>query len=306
MKKYIVCASLCLVCLGFGSCSEDKLEDESVIVDTNVKQTDFDKWIKANFTDPYNIVFKYRYEHNETDLNYYNVPADYQQAVKLAHIVKYACVDAYDQVAGVDFTRKFFPKLFYATGEFEYRNNGTMILGTAEGGKKIFLAGTNHLNKLSTTVENLNTFYLRTIHHEFTHILNQTKSYTAEFQKVNGNLYIGDAWSSKEGVTGYLQRGFITAYSQMEAREDFAEMLSMYITNTPEQWAKWMAEAAKDPKTGQKAPGAGFIAKKLEMVRVYMRDEFNIDIDVLRDEILRREGDVINGYVNLTNLKIVK
>lgn len=306
MKKYIVCASLCLVCLGFGSCSEDKLEAESVIVDSNVKQTDFDKWIKANFTDPYNIVFKYQYEHNETDLNYYNVPADYQQAVKLAHIVKYACVDAYDQVAGVDFTRTFFPKLFYATGEFEYRNNGTMILGTAEGGKKIFLAGTNHLNKLSTTVENLNTFYLRTIHHEFTHILNQTKSYTAEFQKVNGNLYIGDAWSSKEGVTGYLQRGFITAYSQMEAREDFAEMLSMYITNTPEQWAKWMAEAAKDAKTGQKAPGAGFIAKKLEMVRVYMRDEFNIDIDVLRDEILRREGDVINGYVNLTNLKIVK
>lgn len=198
MKKYIVCASLCLVCLGFGSCSEDKLEDESVIVDTNVKQTDFDKWIKANFTDPYNIVFKYRYEHNETDLNYYNVPADYQQAVKLAHIVKYACVDAYDQVAGVDFTRKFFPKLFYATGEFEYRNNGTMILGTAEGGKKIFLAGTNHLNKLSTTVESLNTFYLRTIHHEFTHILNQTKSYTAEYQKVNGNLYIGDAWSSEK------------------------------------------------------------------------------------------------------------
>lgn len=39
MKKYIVCASLCLVCLGFGSCSEDKLEDESVIVDTSVKQT---------------------------------------------------------------------------------------------------------------------------------------------------------------------------------------------------------------------------------------------------------------------------
>lgn len=48
MKKYIVCASLCLVCLGFGACSEDKLEAESVIVDSNVKQTDFDKWIKAN------------------------------------------------------------------------------------------------------------------------------------------------------------------------------------------------------------------------------------------------------------------
>lgn len=307
MKKYIVCASLCLVCLGFGSCSEDKLEAESVIVDSNVKQTEFDKWIKVNLTDPYNIQFVYRYDHNETDMNYYNVPADYEQAVKLAHIVKYASIEAYDQVAGVDFTRTYFPKLFYATGEFQYRNNGTMILGTAEGGKKIFLAGTNHLNKLSTTVESLNTYYLRTIHHEFTHILNQTKNYTAEYQKVNGSLYIGDAWSSPEGQTGYLQRGFISAYSQMEAREDFAEMLSMYITNTPEQWAKWMAEAgAKDPETKLEAPGAGHIAKKLEMVRVYMRDEFNIDIDVLRDEILRREGDVINGYVNLTDLKIDK
>ena len=137
--------------------------------------------------------------------------------------------------------------------------------------------------------------------------MNQTKNYTAEYQKVNGSLYIGDAWSSPEGQTGYLQRGFISAYSQMEAREDFAEMLSMYITNTPEQWAKWMAEAgAKDPETKVEAPGAGHIAKKLEMVRVYMRDEFNIDIDVLRDEILRREGDVINGYVNLTDLKIDK
>lgn len=306
MKKYILGASLCCMVLGFTSCAEDKLEDRSIIVDSKTEQTDFDKWIKANLTDPYNIQFVYRYDHNETDMNYYNVPADYEQAVKLAHIVKYASIEAYDQVVGVEFTRKFFPKLFYATGEFQYRNNGTMILGTAEGGKKIFLAGTNHLNKLSTNVEDLNTYYLRTIHHEFTHILNQTKSFTADYQKVNGNLYISDAWSSQDGQTGYLDRGFISAYSQMEAREDFAEMLSMYITNTPQQWAAWMADAAVDDKTGAAAPGAGYIAKKLEMVRTYMHDEFDIDIDELRDEILRRENDVISGHVNLTDLKIDK
>lgn len=304
MKQYILYAALFV--MGLSSCSEDKLDEQSVIVDSSTEQTEFDKWIKANLTDPYNIQFLYRYDHNETDMNYYNVPADYDQAVKLAHIVKYASIEAYDQVAGIAFTRKNFPKLFYATGEFEYRNNGTMILGTAEGGKKIFLAGTNLLNRFLTNLEDLNTYYLRTIHHEFTHILNQTKAYTPEFQKVTGSLYISDAWSQSEGAKGYLDRGFITAYAQMEAREDFAEMLSTYITNTPQQWAKWMADAAVDDQTHKAIKGAELIAKKLEMVRIYMRDEWHIDIDQLRDEILRRETDVINGYVDLTDLTVDK
>ena len=100
MKKYILCLSfLTTAGLMLSSCSDDDLSDKSVIVTSETEQTQFDKWLEANFVNPYNIQFKYRYEHNESDMNYYNVPADYKQAVELAHIVKYTCVEAYDEVA---------------------------------------------------------------------------------------------------------------------------------------------------------------------------------------------------------------
>ena len=170
----IYAALLATAGVTFASCSEEKLDPTSVITPQKVVQNDFDKWIKANYIDAYNIDFKYRYDDIETNMNYYHVPADYKSAVKLAHIVKYACLEAYDQVAGPDFIRANFPKMLYATGDFQYDNNGTATLGAAEGGKKIFLAGVNHLDQYMTSRAMLNQYYLKTIHHEFGHIFHQT------------------------------------------------------------------------------------------------------------------------------------
>lgn len=324
MKQYILSISLCAAVCIFTACTEDKLSSESVVKDDLTQPNDFDKWIEKTLTEPYNITFKYKYNDNETDMSYYNVPADYKQAVKLAHIIKHTCIDVYDKVAGKEFTKTYFPKLFYATGEFQYRNNGTMILGTAEGGKKIFLAGVNNLDNYMNNLNDLNEYYLKTIHHEFTHILNQTKNYQVDYEKVTANTYVSDAWSKaeyngksvdkdnnyidKDGKNGYLKRGYITAYSQKEPREDYAEMLSTYVTNTPEQWKEWIYEAADlDPETKEpRAKGHIYIMQKLEMVRKYLKDEFDIDIDQLRNEVLKSEQEVISGKVDLTNLAIKK
>jgi substrate import-associated zinc metallohydrolase lipoprotein len=260
------------------ACSDDDLDDTSVIVTSETEQTEFDKWLQVNFVAPYNIQFVYRYVDNETDMNYYQVPADYDQAVELAHIVKYTCIEAYDEVAGTTFTRRYFPKMFYLSGTWEYRNNGTFILGTAEGGKKIFLAGVNFLDEYKDNVTSLNYYYLKTIHHEFTHILNQTIDYPTSFQEITGSEYVADSWSESPYDTDYLTRGFISAYSQNSATEDFAEMLSMYITNTEEQWEAWMTEAGTD--------GATLLQQKLDIVRSYMQDSWGIDIDELRSTVL--------------------
>ncbi len=144
--------SLLLACvaMSFSACSEDELSSESVITSdsgNNSTKTAFDKWLTVNYLQPYNIEIKYRYEYNETDKAFYTVPADYNQSVELAHIVKYTCVEAYNEVGSVEFTRRYFPKMFFLIGEFEYKNNGTMILGTAESGKKILLTGVNNLDK---------------------------------------------------------------------------------------------------------------------------------------------------------------
>lgn len=319
MKKNILFASmLAAVSLGFVSCSDDDLSSESIITADKVEKTPLDYWIDTNFTTPFNIQIKYRYEYNETDNSYYTVPAKYDDAVLLAHILKYCCVDAYVDVVGLDFTRQYFPKLFYLEGEWHYRNNGSFELGTAEGGRKIFLMGLNHLSQYMTTRQGLNEYYLKTIHHEFTHILHQTVEFSTSYQFITTDYKSDKCFNSE--FKDFLSRGFITDYAQKNYHEDFAEMVSTYVTSTADEWEALLAKAeyaarkdadgnfvygddgtvAVDTKT--KANGRDLIEQKLSIMRSYMQDQWGVDIDVLRASIMQREADVINGKVDLKTL----
>ena len=305
MKKYIVFALVsALFAVAFSSCRKDEpLGKESIITMDDYIQNDFDKWLEANYVNPYNIVFKYRYQIDESNRSYYTIPASYDCAIIMAHLVKYLCIDSYDEVAGVNFTRLYFPKMFFVIGEWEYNNNGTIILGTAEGGKKILLTGVNWIPKVLDgtfspsydTVRGLNHYYIKTIHHEFTHILNQTKDFPVEFSQITPNDYVYNDWSNEPYNSGYMQRGFISSYAQHSDREDFAEMMSIYVTNTQEQWDSWMADAGD---------AASLITAKLDLVRSYMLGTYDINIDQLRATILRRQDEVSAGQVDLTSLTI--
>lgn len=263
-------------------CADEKLSPNSVITADKRTPTPLDLWLDRYYVSTYNINFKYRYEDIESDMKYYTVPASYQMAIKMANLVKYSCLEAFDEVAGPDFTKANFPKLIYLTGNWEYKNNGTFILGTAEGGKKILLAGTNFIDKFIQSAEDINTYYLKTVYHEFTHILNQTKPYSADFKLVTGSGYVADKWSeSPYANTNYCyEHGFISAYAQHSDVEDFAEMFSIYVTSSPKKWNAWLDIAnAKGQKDN--------ILTKLDYVRNYMRESWNIDIDKLRDVYLQ-------------------
>ncbi|MCM1450481.1 MAG: putative zinc-binding metallopeptidase [Clostridiales bacterium] len=299
MKLYRIFLTAAVVLSGvaFTGCSDDDPDPSySVITTGNTEKNDFDLWLTQNFNEPYNIDFKYRYEDIEGDYNYYLVPARYEDAITMAHLVKYLCIETYNEVAGTNFTCTYFPKMFYTVGEWEYRNNGTIVLGTAEGGRKIFLAGLNKLSGYLNSAENLNHYYFKTIHHEFTHILNQTKSIPADFQLITGSGYVADNWNESPYNTDYLKNGYISAYSQHSFTEDFAEMLSIYVTNSETAWNKLVGGA---PKASQ-----ALINSKLDIVRDYMKTSFDIDIDELRDVLQRRQADVVNGSVDLTDLTL--
>ena len=275
MNKKTIAYTLALaLCAGtLAGCGDDKLSAESVITTDKRTPTPLDKWLDRYYVSTYNINFKYRYEDIEADMNYYTVPARYEMAVKMANLVRYSCLEAFDEVAGPDFMKANFPKLIYLTGNWEYRNNGSFILGTAEGGKKILLAGTNYINRFIQTAEDINTYYLKTVYHEFTHILNQTKPYSDDFKQITGTGYVSDKW------------------------EDFAEMFSTYVTSSPEKWEGWMKKAEK---TDQRKT----IEAKLENVRTYMRDAWNIDLDMLRKVYMRRETDIVKGKVDLSDISL--
>lgn len=305
MKRYILHLAVILAILsGATSCVKDTLSENSVIRVSETKQNDFDKWLEANFLLPYNIDFKYRFEMNESHMDYFTIPADYEGSIMMAHLVKYLCVETYDEVAGITFTRNYFPKMFFLMGEWEYRNNGDKVLGTAEGGNKIYLGGVNLIKDtlengyedyLGDPLESLNFYYIHTIHHEFTHILNQTVVYPVEFSMITGTAYVLDSCFDPPYDKEFLQRGFISDYAQYADYEDFAEMLAFYVTHDQAWW---------DARVSQAGDSAYLIEAKLDIVRTYMQDNFNIDIDVLRQTVLRRQNDVFAGRVDLHSIEI--
>jgi substrate import-associated zinc metallohydrolase lipoprotein len=300
--------------LGLTSCEKDKIEDQSVITVDNYQKNEFDKWLEVNYVNPYNISFKYRYEEIESDYDYYTVPADMDMSIIMAHLVKYLCIETYNEVAGIDFTRANFPKMFYLDGTWHFRNNGSYELGTAEGGKKICLMGINYLGSVLdgtydpnySIADGLNFYYIKTIHHEFTHILNQNRDYPKAFRMVTGSSYVSDSQFSEPFKSVYLKRGFITAYAQTNADEDFAEMVSEYVTHTAEWWENQMkqAETMYEDDLNQTQTGRVLIEQKLDIARAYMNDTWGIDIDKLRDCILRRQDNVTRGLVDLTDLTV--
>lgn len=291
MKKYIVnIFAVCLLTIGCISCSEDDLSSASVIVDSQKEENEFDRWIFTNYVVPYNIDFKYRLEDIESDMDYELVPAEYSKSIKMAKLMKFLCLETYDELTGSkDFIRGFYPKMIHLIGSAAYRNNGTMVLGTAEGGLKITMY---YINELRIDIDYLNHFYFKTMHHEFAHILNQTKPYSPDFDMISGSKYVSDTWNTAYNDVTCLLAGFISPYAAKEAGEDFVELLSIYVTSTPELWASKLANAG--------ANGRSIIETKFEIVYNYMLSAWDIDLDELRDIIQRRQGEL--STLDLDNL----
>lgn len=263
------------------SCNRSDLDpNKSVITDENSIENSFDRWLNTNYVKPYNIKFLYKMKDIESDMSYTLAPADYKKSTQMARIVKHLCLEAYDEVTGGrDFVCMHFPKMFHLIGSAAHNSNGTIVLGTAEGGLKITLYMVNDVDV--NDVYLLNYYYFHTIHHEFAHILHQKKNYPVEYKDLSGKYYVQDSWIYN---VDYLNQGFITAYSSREPNEDFVEMFSTYITSTDKEWADLLARADEN--------GRSIINKKIAMVKSYMNSSWHINLDALRGIIERRSSEL--------------
>ncbi len=292
LPQVFVCCCITATLASLSSCSENALDDTTVVKDSTRPKTAFDQWLHRHYVETYNISLKYRLEDMETDFTYTLVPADLQNSVRLAHIVLHTWLQAYDEVAGIDFTRQLAPKLFQFVGSPAFETDNRFMMGQAEGGMKITLFD---VNELKLTRSFLNNSYFQSIHHEFTHILTQTKDYDTDFQKISEGRYEPASWYASGKTESYaLERGFISTYAMKEYNEDFAETLAFYLVYTPEEWQQKMTTAGTD--------GSAIIAQKLQMIRSYMQTTWNIDIDALRTIIQRRMDEIVNGTIDLDNL----
>ncbi len=288
-RTIMIKMSLCLLVLLAGvfvSCSDEELSDQSIFPTTPETNPDaFEQWLLENFTYPYNVEVLYRLKDTEIDHAYTLTPADSAKCAKLAIIVKYLWFDAYAEIAGSNFVKMNVPRVLQFIGSLAIENNGTTIMGTAEGGYKITLYNVNSLGGSVplNDYDALNAWYFTTMHHEFMHILNQKKPYDTSFNLISEGMYVGQDYYLYDTQTMALPKGFIRNYAMREPNEDYAELYAQYMTNDDATWAAKMYYAGDE--------GKSIIEQKLQHIRRYMSDSWNIDLEEMRSCVLRRASE---------------
>ncbi len=280
----------------FSSCDNESLSDTSVFEDvTQEQKNEFDNWLEENYRKVYNIDFKYRYSDKESDRAYNVIPANYEQSVALAILVKHVWLESYSEAVSAEFMKTYVPRIIQLTGSYKWNTNGSQVLGTAEGGLKVMLYGVNELDidnpRINTTNPyeshqvkpiDMNYWFFHTMHHEFCHILTQKKEYDPQFRTISADSYHATDWINQDDKD-VAKEGFVTSYASSEYNEDFAEIYATYITNTPEGWGLILKAAGDE--------GTAILNQKLNLMKTYFMNSWGIDLDELRDIVLRRSAE---------------
>jgi substrate import-associated zinc metallohydrolase lipoprotein len=291
MKKTILYLFALILLMGAWSCNKDEISSNSIFDNQDTPRNAFDQWLLMNYTYPYNIDFKYRLEDIESNPSYQLAPARVENSIAMAKLIKYLWLEVYDQVGGITFTRTYVPRIILLVGSSGYNPNGTELLGTAEGGMKITLYKINELDVTALSIDVLNEYYFKTIHHEFAHILHQTKNYSSDFLQISSTDYIGESWDDKSLAEAY-GLGFVSQYARSSVNEDFVETLAVYVTSTEAQWNAIL--------TASGTAGKPKIEQKFSIVKDYLTTAWSIDIVALRDAVQERSARI--GKLDLTTL----
>lgn len=177
-KKVISFISLVFIALAFVACSDEGPKQPSIFPTKPVNRNNFEQWLLKNYTYPYNVEVQYKLVDGETDINYTLSPADSAKSAQLAIIIKYLWFDAYNEVAGPELVKQSAPRVLQMVGSSAFTRQQTEVVGTAEGGYKVSLYKVNDLTPaVLKDYKLMRLYYFHTMHHEFTHILNQLKPY---------------------------------------------------------------------------------------------------------------------------------
>lgn len=287
MKNSILLV-VCLLLAGafLGSCSEEEISGTNFSTDPP-ERNEFDLWLLDNYVKEYNIDLKYHLDDIETDLSYNLIPADMEKSEKLARVIKYLWLESYDEVFDAsgknkNFMRKYAPKVILLVGSAAINPaSSTEVMGTAESGIKVVLYKVNAVDP--TDVDMLNEYYFKTMHHEFAHILHQTKNYPTEFNNLSSSDYSSTGWQNRTMEQAW-KLGFVSNYASKQSEEDFVETIANYLVKPDTYWNNMLQVAGES--------GAAKINQKLEMAKDWLSTSWNIDIDLLKSIVAKRSKNI--------------
>lgn len=218
-------AAVVLIASLFTACKKDEftpvdMDDLNPVGNNN---TPLDAWLKANFYDPYNAAVYYRYNRyfHEADRNV--TPPDIDKVQPMMQRVLSGFVNPYKTVAGINFMKVNMPKEWVLYGSTSYDGSGVGYAGTASGGVRVNLFGLNNFADNTAFLKSP----IKTIHHEFVHILNQRFAMPSDFQEITKEYYNGN-WTATNADSAH-RWGFVSTYASQNPTEDYAETASFLL-----------------------------------------------------------------------------
>ncbi|WP_025613927.1 substrate import-associated zinc metallohydrolase lipoprotein [Cellulophaga baltica] len=278
---YIV-AVIAIVILS--SCSQEDSFEGSNLDTSAPKLTALDTYIRTNYVSAYNIDVLYKWNENVVDNNRFLFPPIEENVQPVLEVVEKIWLDSYTEVGGADFVKLVAPRQLLLVGGRNFNRSGTILLGLAEGGKRITLFETD----LVDVSDRANiTRFLSTIQHEYCHILNQTIPFDEEgYGRITPSEYTAQWFNTS--IAEARELGFISDYSRSSVVEDFAEMVNFMLINSNEEY-----NAIIDGISNVEARES--IRNKEAIVADYFDKQWDIDIYELQEVTARNTQEVINN-----------
>ncbi|WP_229236112.1 zinc-binding metallopeptidase [Dyadobacter tibetensis] len=293
INKVLMLLTLAVSLGTLNACKEESLGDVEAISGLGgdvVVPTAIDNWLFDSLTVPYNIAVKYRWDQFEfNDVSKKLVPPDELKILPLSKVIRSAWIKPYIDQAGLVFFNKYSPKLFVLSGSVQYLSNGAVVLGQAEGGRKIVVFDVNNFRtkgdptyipaRDSVVVKE----FVHTLHHEFAHIFHQNILYPVEFKTVTKGLYQGENWINVSNADA-RRDGFITSYASSAFDEDFVETVSIMLVEGKSGWENIInsiPEGTSENGT-TKAQAQASLRRKEALVVSYFKTAWGIDFYALQ------------------------
>lgn len=240
-----------------------------------------DAWISENLTTPFNVAVKYQYDPFEIDYTKNTVPPKKEFVIPIMEMVLKCMAGPYIEVSDSVFMKTVMPKTWVLIGSVQYNNDGTVLLGQAEGANKITIMDINRYELKESFIKTTN----RTIQHETAHILHQTRIYDPNFKLINPEKYtttwfnIPDKDANKEG--------FVRNYAMYTPDEDFVETIAFLLVYGQTEYNKLVTNASAEGKTR--------LLLKEKYVVDYFNDKWDIDFRQLQVLVKKSMDDYLKG-----------
>ncbi|NRS89213.1 substrate import-associated zinc metallohydrolase lipoprotein [Flavobacterium sp. 7E] len=295
----------------FIGCSSDDINTKYVPPATELSNHPNDVFLRSEIFNPYGTAVRWKWDDRFISDNQKATPIKSDLVIPVAKLLKYLWIEAYSSngEGGKKFIEKLIPSELQFIGSYIYNDDGTVLLGYAEGGARISILNLNSYDLTDRDwLTNPGGGVLATIHHEFSHIVHQNYGIPVGFNTIS-EAYLGAGWSNGVTRDDAIKLGMVRNYGTLNEFEDFAEIISHFLTLPKATFEEDFINQQDCNPTGTATgdeilecyelnQGRLLIKQKLDLIIDFYKTKFDIDLVKLRDDL-----EVKIDYV-VTNNKI--